>query len=150
MNFKGVAPLVATVLLIAMALLIAGILMSWTTTLTKETTSSVSNRTGGVVDCTGSSIEIQSVFLDFTANKSRVLVRNSGQRSDNIISGVMQNNNGDTLNNLTVLPISIGRSEQKMVEFNMTGKITACTNFSQVVISSDCLYDTYNKKPTNC
>ena len=148
--YKGVSPLVASVLLIAMVTLIAGIVMTWTTSLTKESAASISNRTGGAVECAGSSIEIQSVFLDFSANKSRVLVRNSGQRVESIISGIFQNNNGESSGNLTVLPFSIGIGDQKTIEFNLTGKINACTNFSQVIIASDCQDDKYNKKPANC
>ena len=151
-KLTGVSPLVATVLLIAIVVLVAAILMSWSTTLTKESQASISNRSAGVVGCTGAVIEIDSVYLDFSSNISRVYVRNAGQTNDVIKSVTMTNAKGESapMINSSLLPISIPRAETKAIELNMSGKIQACANFSRVIVTSDCLSDTYTKAPTNC
>jgi flagellin-like protein len=136
---KGVSPLIATVLLIAISLTIASLIMGWATTLVKEQTGTISNRTGEAVECTGAIVTIDDVYIDFSANKSRVHVRNSGQINLDIISASLSNQRGEKASNLTAFPITgFDKGIMKQIEFNITNVITACGNFSKAIVSTSC------------
>ena len=136
---KGLSALVATVLLIAITLTIVSIIMGWVTDLIKGQTTTIGNRTGTAVECTGAGIHIEDVYLDLTTNVSRVHARNSGQIELEIKSASLSNQNGVMAANLTVFPVSIPRSDAlKEVLFNITGVITVCGNFSNAIVTTNC------------
>lgn len=136
---KGISPLVATVLLIAIAVMIASIIMNWVTSLTKEQTSTIGNRTGEAVECTAAVITIDDVYIDFSTNKSRVHVRNSGQINLDITSASLTNQRGEKASNLTAFPITgFGKGITQEVVFNITRIITACGNFSKAIVVTNC------------
>jgi FlaG/FlaF family flagellin (archaellin) len=136
---KGLSPLIATVLLIAISLSIIAIIMGCVTTLVKDQTGTISNRTGEAVECTGADIYIEDVYLDFSANVSRVHVRNSGQIDLEIRSASLSNHMGVTAANITTFPVSIPKSDAlKEVLFNITNVINACGNFSNAVVTTNC------------
>jgi FlaG/FlaF family flagellin (archaellin) len=144
---RGVSPLIASVLLIAISVLIAGILLSWGPSLVKDQTKMVSNKSDEVVSCV--EITIDDVYMDFAANKSKVYVRAYG--NTNIDDAQIQARNGDLARNLTHLPLAITRGDIGIIEFNLTNTtINSCANFSQAVISSSCLTDKYTAAPKNC
>ncbi|MFH0832517.1 MAG: hypothetical protein V1900_02240 [Candidatus Aenigmatarchaeota archaeon] len=146
MNAKGVSPLIASVLLIAISVMIAYVIMSWSTTLTKEQTKSISNKTTEQVEC--GLIQIKDVYMDLTNNNniSRVYIW-STNAIDYIVSASMMNKNGELANNLTVLPMNITKGELKVFLFNLSGKINSCANFSQVVITTKCTTETFTGTP---
>ena len=88
---KGLSPLVATVLLIAISLTIIAIIMGWVTDLIRDQTGTIGNRTGEAVDCTAADIHIEDVYLNMVTNVSRVHVRNSGQIDLEITSASLSN-----------------------------------------------------------
>lgn len=144
---RGISPLISSVLLIAISVLIAGILLSWGPSLIKDQTRTVSNRSDEVSNCV--EITIEDVYMDFAANRSRVFVRSLGNAD--LKSAQLQAKNGGLARNMTVLPVSLTRGVLSVIEFNLTNTtINSCANFSQVVISSDCLTDKYTKVPKNC
>ena len=57
---KAISPLIATILLVAIALALAGILYSWASQNAKEVTNSVTNTTNNVIDC--SSVDL---YIDY-------------------------------------------------------------------------------------
>ncbi len=147
---KGLSPLIAVVLLIAISVLVASLIATWITSLTKEQQTTISNRSEEITGCAGHDIRIEDVYLDFITNRSRVTVRNTGQVDGKIISAIMTNQQGvnSTLN--TSLPLTITKGELKTIEFVLNGTISACVNFSQVRVSTQCVSDFYRKKATNC
>jgi FlaG/FlaF family flagellin (archaellin) len=136
---KGLSPLISTVLLIAISLTIVSIIMGWATTLVREQTGAIGNRTGEAVECTGADIYIEDVYLNLRTNESRVHVRNSGQINLEIKSSSLSNDRGVMATNLTAFPVSIPKSDAlKEVLFNITNIITACGNFSNAIVTTNC------------
>ena len=147
---KGISPLIATVLLIAITLTIISIIMGWVTKLIEGQTETISNRTGEAVECTGAEITIDDVYLDFSANVSRIHVRNSGQIDLEIESASLSNNSGVRADNLTALPVSIPKSDAlKEVLFNITDVIRTCGDFSNALVTTNCgnAYDEFTGTP---
>ena len=149
---KGLSPLLSVVLLIAMTVLISSIIMTWTTTLTKEQTATISNRTKQSIDCTAADITIEDVYLDFAANISRVYIRNSGRTADVIVSAKLLNTRGDgaiytNTTNLTTANIPIAKGALVTIEFNLTNTLNACVNFSQAIVSTSCSSHAFTGNP---
>ena len=136
---KGLSALVATVLLIAITLTIVSILMGWVTDLIKSQTETIGNRTGEAVECTGAVITIDDVYIDFSTNKSRVHVRNSGQMGLDITSASLTNQRGEKASNLTAFPITgFDKGLIEEIVFNITNVITVCGNFSKAIVATTC------------
>lgn len=141
---KGVSPLIATVLLISISVMLSYIILSWSVSLTKEETTTITNKTKEQVEC--GVLLIKDVYMDFTSNISRVYIWSSNA-IDQITSAIMLTKNGEQLSNLTILPMNITKGELKVIQFNLTGKISTCSNFSQVIISTRCITDKFDSTP---
>ena len=70
---KGIEPVIAVVILIAISIAMAGALFTWY----QDTIQSQQSRTSAMLDCAFASLEIENVFL--SAESSRVVVENTGQ-----------------------------------------------------------------------
>jgi flagellin-like protein len=145
---KGLSPLIASVILIAITVLIAGIIMTWMSTLTKSQQHIISNRTEESVGCIGV-IEIMDVYVDFSTNKSRVFVTNTGG-VENIVSGKVLSTRGSEAGNITAFPVAINKGDITVLEFNMSGAIANCSVFSKAMVSTRCVTDTWTRLPNGC
>ena len=138
-----------------MVIVISTIILSWASALVKTQQSTIENKTMSGVECATADVNIESVFLDFTTNVSRVIIRNSGQADYSIISTSLVNNVGDScpyLNstNLTSASIWLTKGSITTVKFNMSGFINACVNFSYALVSTNCaaISDKFTGSPT--
>lgn len=147
---KGISPLIASVLTVLIAVTVATIVIGWVTTVTKSTTTDVGNRTDRTVDCTVAQLNIEEVYLDASANRSRVSVKNAGYTHDMVMSAVLSNNLGINAVNITEFPIILMQGDYATIEFNTTGTIPACGNFSRVVVSTKCKSSIFDSSPKNC
>ena len=156
---KGISTLIAAVLLIAVTLLISLIVSTSFTSLVKTQASTLQTRTGEAVNCTSSSIDIESIFVDFTKGTTRtaqVVVRNSGQVRENIISAHIINKTGGTGNSMTAFPLGVAKGDIVTFEFNLNntaasgGVNITCTNFDRVIITTECTVVAYSRTPTYC
>ncbi len=147
---KGVSPMIAVVLLIAITVLLSGVIFGWIKLFSFTETEKISNRSEELTSCSGSAINIDDVYLDFGANKSRVAVRNTGQLTERITSAQLLNTNGLNATLLGNQTVTISRGEVKFIEFPLNGTISNCANFSQVKVSTICSNGVYKKTPTNC
>ncbi|MBS3056341.1 MAG: hypothetical protein J4473_02800 [Candidatus Aenigmarchaeota archaeon] len=151
---KGLSPLVATVLLIAITIALSNIIMSWMTTLAKEETQNIGNKTSAAIDCTSANIDIRSVYLDFGANISTVIVWNNGQVNNmKVTSAQIFSTKGEALNRTNSteeIVLNIGEVED--IKFNMTNLITQCSNFSQAFVTTNCvgISDKFTATPYGC
>ncbi len=75
---KGISPLVATVLLIAFTLSIAGLLGGWLTSLTKSETDTIQQGSDILVNCSSGVIDITDVICTNSSQQLRVAVANLG------------------------------------------------------------------------
>lgn len=147
---KGLSPLLATVLIISITVAIATLVMGWMTNVTKDVQWTVGNKTTYAVDCSAADISVDAVYMDFNANKSRVSVRNAGFVDDKVVSASMQNTFGDALSTITSMPMNFTRGAQATIEFNLSGKMSNCNNFSQVIVTTQCTYDKFKSTPKGC
>ena len=147
-SMKGMSPLIGSVLVIAITVTVFGILGGWIPDFIKSTQTDVGNKSTEAIECTSADVTIGSVYIDLSQNVSRVSVRNSGFTDDQIISAHFLNNKGEECTNLTALPITFPQGSMKSIEFNITGKITACANFSKVEISTLCRSADFTGTPT--
>lgn len=140
-KMKGLSAIITAVLIISIAVLLVLIIMNWVTVLVKDTTNTVSNKTA---QCSsGADITVESVYLDFRTNISRINIRNSGLIDEEIISALLLAKDGQSANitnstNTTILPLSLPRGSLKTIEFNITNKINSCDNFSEASVSGKC------------
>lgn len=143
---KGISPLLASILLIALAVIIASMLLTWSTLLTSEQTQDITNTSRQITTC--GVLSIEDVYLDFATNRSRVFVKST---LEDIIDGArLVARSGVDMPITTELPLEIDKGEIEILEFHLTANLSACVNFSQVIISTQCTTISYGQKPTNC
>jgi flagellin-like protein len=151
---KGVSPLIATTLLIVMVVAIATIVIGWLYTFTRGAQETVSNRTEEAISCSGASIEIQDVYLinGTTTGTARAIVKNTGYVDDMIITSAQIYNN--TGHNFTASDIPISDFDKGEIVTILFANISipTCTNFSQVVVGTNCggITDTFTRTPKGC
>jgi len=92
---KAISPLIATILLVAIALALAGILYSWASQNAKEVTNGVTNTTNTVIDCSSIDLYIDyGCVYDATNGVSFILNDNSTVNiDDNLTLTVIDANN---------------------------------------------------------
>lgn len=146
MEHKGISPLLAAILLIAISVIVSSILLNWSTLLTSQQTQDITNETKQITGC--GVLTIEGVYLDFTSNRSRVFVKSIVE--DSIDSAKLVTTRGADMPLNTKLPMEINKGDIKILEFNLTASLLACTNFSQVILGTRCSTISYNQKPTNC
>jgi flagellin-like protein len=82
---KGISPLIATVLLIAFTLSVAGLLGGWFSGLTKTQTETIEKSSGETMNCTGSLVSIVDVLCGNTTpdapNTLRIVIANEGNNA---------------------------------------------------------------------
>ncbi len=147
---KGVNTMIAATLLIAITVAAATLFSGWATSLTSQQTQTVGNKTKTAVDCTNARLTIDSVYLDFAANKSRVSVKNSGFLDDVITSAAVVNAAGSSARNLTAFPVKLLKGNSVSIEMNITGIMSVCSNFSQAIVSTQCTSKIFDGTPKNC
>jgi len=152
---KGISPLIAVVLLIALTVLLSTVMASWLTSFQKDQQDTISVKSGEIIDCTSADITIDDVYIDVSnsnihSNVSRVIVRNSGQVSNlSIESAALLDISGNSApisrlnstHNKTEFPVSnFGIGNIISIEFNVTpfNLTSTCGNFSKVIVSTNC------------
>lgn len=93
MNRKGISPIIASVLLLAVSLAVVGIFSGWAPELTQDVTQSTSNSTYETIQCNEASVEIRSAYFDSGSNEVTLSVRNNGDEDLNNLSLVAFANN---------------------------------------------------------
>lgn len=150
---KGISPLVAAVLLIAFVVAIATLVMGWMGTFTRETTSTISNKTTEAVDCASASINIDDTYLSSGVDGSvRATVRNVGF-ADNLVvkAASFYKTNGDVWNQ-TDVDTDFDKGEIITITFSTTNGYIACGNFSRVTVTTQCggVSDNFDGTPQGC
>ena len=139
MNPKGISPLLAAVLLIAVTVAIATLVMGWISTITRTTQVTVSNRTSIAVDCASSAIVIDDVYINTGAFTGTVIVRNSGQADDLTITFAnLYNATGTVVTPAETLPVAdFDKGEIQTFTYTAIG-IPTCANFSKAIVATNC------------
>jgi flagellin-like protein len=135
---KGVSPLVASVLLLAIVVSISVIIGGWTSTLTKDTTSTVSNRTSEAVQCSAADITIESVYItNGTSGTARAQVRNQGFLNITLTSAQLINRTGHNASTTTTLG-TLAKGEIMQISFSGVGVPSCPSDFSKLIVTSTC------------
>lgn len=96
-KFKGISPLVATVLLIAFTVAVAGIIATWLTGFTTTTTEIVGKRSETEVTCAYGSINLRSL-----------------KYSNTYLSGAIENNGLITVGNISLIILYQNATSEKI------------------------------------
>lgn len=147
---KGVSVFIAATLLIAITVAIGTLFSGWLVTLTQSQTQTVSNKTKAGIDCTRSKLTIEDVYLDLTANKTRINVRNAGLNDDSVVAAIVTTTGGNVSTNLTAFPITLLKGKTASIELNVSGIITVCGNFSKALVTTLCVTREFDGTPKNC
>ncbi|MBI2971035.1 MAG: hypothetical protein HYY37_01300 [Candidatus Aenigmarchaeota archaeon] len=137
---KGISPLLAAVLLIAVTVAIATLVMGWVSTTVRTTQTTVSNKTVEAVDCSSAGLVIDDVYIASTGTTApaRAIVRNSGYIDGlTLISAQFYNSTGGNFTTTT----SLGDlSKGQIATLAFTVSVGSCpTNFGEVIVTtSDC------------
>ncbi|MBI4019495.1 MAG: hypothetical protein HY364_04550 [Candidatus Aenigmarchaeota archaeon] len=132
---KGISPLIASVLLIAIVIVVGTLTLDWATAIHSNLGSSVKNKTS---ECTTAAVVIDRVYLDLNGSVGRIVARNSGFDDDSITGASVVTMKGQTSSNLTAFPVAMARGTQTTLTVNISGIITSCTNFSRAYVTTSC------------
>ncbi len=149
---KGISPLLAAVLLIAITVALATLIMGWMSTITRTSQVKVENKTLQAIDCSAAGVSIQEVYI--TAGNgtgtASVVVMNTGQSNDLIIqSAQMLNTTGGNFagSGTPIQDFDVGDTET--ISFSSIGISSCPTAFSKVIITTNCggVSDTFDTTP---
>ncbi|MEM5828071.1 MAG: archaellin/type IV pilin N-terminal domain-containing protein [Candidatus Aenigmatarchaeota archaeon] len=118
---KAISPLIATIILIALTIAIAGILGLWAANYVTTKTQEI-NKTGETVNCALIDFDVKSCRIDSSNRKVRLILFNNRPVDINgfSISFFDLGNNG-TIENITTTQINeiLKRSEYKIVDIDL-------------------------------
>jgi flagellin-like protein len=92
---KGLSPLIATILLVAVALSLAGILYSWSSQNAKETTNNITETTNDWIDCSAIDVYIDYGCTYSVSEGPNFILYNKStvELDDNIVMTIIDANN---------------------------------------------------------
>lgn len=135
---KGVSPLIAAVMLIAITVSLAILIMGWFTNLTKSTTDTVTNRTTETVSCTSARVSIESIYLNAgTSGSARIIVKNGDSRSIGINSVQLFNRTGDNFST-GFSPGSLDPGAIYTIYLTNVSVPSCPADFSKAIVASSC------------
>ena len=144
LKMKGISPLIATVLLIAIVTLIAAILTNWSHIIILTETTESANKTKQVTGC--ENVEIENIYIDLRGDRVRVFMKSSGDTYANNVT--LLNITGNEGYRITSLPFFLPKGELKRFEFtNYT--LSSCSAFSRVIVTTECITEE-STKVTGC
>ena len=135
---KGISPLIAAVLLIAVTVSIATIVAGWFPSIIISTQGKVENTTKEATSCASASISIDDVFITAGSNGvGRAVVRNSGHSDDLVlVSAVLYNTTGNATSASVVSDFD--RGEVVTLTFNNISVTSCPTDFSEIIVTTNC------------
>lgn len=116
MKKKGVSPIIASVLLLAVSISVVGIFSGWAPNLVQGVTDQTENNTYETLSCNEAGIEIRSAFYDTNSGDLTVSIRNTGPENLPNVS-VVAYTDDQTIINQTETNVQTG--EVKGETFNL-------------------------------
>ncbi|MBI4019078.1 MAG: hypothetical protein HY364_02395 [Candidatus Aenigmarchaeota archaeon] len=148
---KGISPLLASIMLIAIVVTVASLTSGWVTSTVRSAAASTTNKTETSLDCSGASISIDNIYIVGNASASaRVVVRNNGQSDGMTIqSAQIYNTTGNnfTANNTPLTSLNVG-TIATLTFFPVN--LSTCPNaFSELRVTTSCggISDVFNDRP---
>ena len=148
---KGISPLLAAILLIAVTVSIATLVMGWVSTVVRGSQATVENRTTEAVNCASAGISIDDVYVTAgSSGTARVIVRNSGQADDLAIqSADIYNRTGDRFGSDGLTLTDFDRGEVATLSFSLVSTGSCPSDFVEAIVSTDCpgIYAKFSSRP---
>jgi flagellin-like protein len=149
---KAISPLIASVLLIAFTVAVAGIVSGWLQGFTRSTTSTVTSQSNTELVCSYAGISLSTVKYSTTDYTLSGNVENTGQVGIGVITLQIFFANGSSPNNLplcssgTVFSCTTGNLSlipREMTSFNVSSGSNSFANINKVRVFSNCssVYD---------
>lgn len=114
MERKGISPIIASVLLLAVTLAVVGIFSGWAPELAEGVTESTSNSTYETIACNEASIEFRSAYYDGSSEVT-VSLRNSGSEDLSDISLVAYDSDEQILAQETGVSVDSGNISEETI-----------------------------------
>ena len=140
---KGLSPLFAVVLLIAISITLITMISGWAILFTNRETGYAFNDSKKVREC--GVLTVDAVYLDFIANTGRVFVK--GAQTDTIINASLQSDTAQEMTLTTSLPLEVDGGRTNVLGFTLTGDLTNCDAFDHATISTNCVDITFDQAP---
>lgn len=137
---KGISPLIASVMLIAITVGAAALIMGWYNGLAKSTTESVSNKTGASVSCSSAQITVEDVYVsagDMLNGSARIIVKNAGFDAITVNSAQLYNRTGDNFST-GFGPSDVNAGGIKTISLANVSVPGCPADFSKVIVSTSC------------
>jgi len=115
MGRKGISPIIASVLLLAVSLAVVGIFSGWAPKLAQDVTQSTSNSTYETIACNEASVEIRSAYYDSASNNVTLSVRNDGDEDLNSLSLVAFDSDSTIINKTQDVSIVKGEISEETI-----------------------------------
>ena len=148
---KGISPLLAAILLIAVTVSIATLVMGWVSRVVGGSQATVENRTTEAVNCASAGISIDDVYVTAgSSGTARVIVRNSGQADDLAIqSADIYNRTGDRFGSDGLTLTDFDRGEVATLSFSLVSTGSCPSDFVEAIVSTDCpgIYAKFSSRP---
>lgn len=115
MNRKGISPIIASVLLLAVSLSVVGVFSGWAPQLAQDITDSTENSTMQTIACNEAALEIRSASVD--GETVNIALRNSGSEDLTDITLVAYDSSGNILQQNSGISLDSG----SIADENITG-----------------------------
>ncbi|MFH1105986.1 MAG: archaellin/type IV pilin N-terminal domain-containing protein [Candidatus Aenigmatarchaeota archaeon] len=141
-QFKGLSPLIASVLLVAFTMAIAAIVVIWISGFVQQQTNTVGSRGENQAKCAYSTISISRTDVSVAGNTLNItILYSSGTEILNITGISVRDSNGASYVNITspntnetVRNWAVGKSD-KLVNYILTGNVQ---NWAEVRVTALC------------
>ena len=141
---KGISPLVATVLLIAFVVAVAGIIATWATGFTKDQTTLVQDQSTNQITCGYGKIALDDVKFASDSTTLSGIIENNGQIAlgNMRVSVIYQNATSQTINlcdgvsgsvECSTANLTLTTAEQSTFNVTLWG-----ANYDEIKISTNC------------
>ena len=150
---KGISPLLASILLIAITVAIASLASGWFTSTIRASTTATTNRTNTALDCSGASIAIDNLFITGTTgfgSAARAIVRNNGQIDGlTILSAQLYNTTGANFTASSTPITGVNAGGIITLAIPQTNFSSCPAAFSRLVVTTNCggISDTFTGTP---
>lgn len=113
MKRKGISPIIASVLLLAVSLAVVGIFSGWAPQLAQDVTDRTENSTLETLNCNEASMEIRSAF--WSGSDVTVALRNSGSQDLSQVSIVAYDSDQTILAQTTGVSVGAGNITEQTI-----------------------------------
>ncbi|HLD85327.1 MAG TPA: archaellin/type IV pilin N-terminal domain-containing protein [archaeon] len=149
---KGISPLIAAVMLIAITVSIGVFIAGWSQQFIHSTTKSVGNKTTEAIDCSAANINIQDIYITAGTGtgSANVVVKNTGYANNLVItSAQLFNRTGGNFTGSGLPIIGFNKGSLFSISFSNVTLVSCPADFSQVIVTTNCggISDTFDGNP---